>query len=147
VLFCEITQGGEHVIHSQISFYLVMAEVEVKLDEISGLLQYPIVDLSAYLTDQKNASVDCQTVADLLHKFGFLCVKDPRVNHTHNDKFIDMMETYYDQNDEIKAKDMRKELFYQVGITPVHTERARDRGDVIAKLDTTEKPLTISPPG
>jgi len=124
-----------------------MVEVQIKQDEPFEHVQFPIIDLSFYLNDQKNASEDCKTVADLLHKFGFLCVKDPRVNHVLNDRFIDMLEKYYEQSDAIKAKDIRKEVFYQVGLTPTRIERARNRCDFIAKLDSTEKPLTICPPG
>jgi len=124
-----------------------MTEVQVKQDEMLDDVQYPTVDLSSYLTDQAKASEDCKMVADLLHKFGFLCVKDPRVNNVHNDRFIDMLEKYYDQSDEIKAKDIRKEVSYQVGLTPTHTERARNYCDYIAKLDRMDKPLTICPPG
>jgi isopenicillin N synthase-like dioxygenase len=124
-----------------------MTKVQIKQDETFEDVQFPIVDLSFYLNDQKNAYEDCKIVADLLHKFGFLCVKDPRVNDVHNDRFLDMLEKYYEQSDEIKAKDIRKEVFYQVGLTPTHIERARDRCDFIEKLDRTEKPLTICPPG
>lgn len=124
-----------------------MTEVEIKQDEAFDQMQYPVVDLSSYLNDPKKASEDCKTIAKLLHKFGFLCVKDPRVNHIHNDRFIDMLEKYYGQSDEIKAEDIRKDVFYQVGLTPTRIERARDRCDFIAKLDKSEKPLTICPPG
>jgi isopenicillin N synthase-like dioxygenase len=124
-----------------------MAKSKVKSDPKFDLLQYPIVDLSGYLTDQKTASTECQTVAYLLKKFGFICVKDPRVNNKHNDEFLDMMEKYYEQSDEIKAKDIRKEVFYQVGLTPARIELARNRCELIANLDRTEKPLTICPPG
>jgi isopenicillin N synthase-like dioxygenase len=124
-----------------------MTEVQTKQDETFEHVQFPIIDLSFYLNDQKNASEDCKTVVDLLHKFGFLCVKDPRVNHVHNDIFIDMLEKYYEQSDKIKVKDIRKEVFYQVGLTPTRIERARDHCDFIAKLDSAEKPLTICPPG
>ncbi|CAF1566274.1 unnamed protein product, partial [Adineta ricciae] len=61
--------------------------------------------------DPEKSSKDCQLVADLLHKYGFLCVKDPRVDDGLNDKFIDMLEKYYEQSDELKAKDIRKEVF------------------------------------
>lgn len=124
-----------------------MAQSQVKLDTKFDVLQYPIVDLSGYLTDQKTAFADCQVVAGLLKKFGFLCVKDPRVNHEQNDEFLNMMEKYYGQRDEIKEKDVRKEAFYQVGLTPTHMERARNRCELITKLDRMEKPLTICPPG
>jgi isopenicillin N synthase-like dioxygenase len=124
-----------------------MTKVQIKQDETFEHGQYPIIDLSSYLDDSKNAFEDCTMVANLLHKFGFLCVKDPRVNHTHNDRFIDMLEKYYEQSDEVKAKDIRKEVFYQVGLTPTRIERARDHCSSIEKLNSTEKPLTICPPG
>jgi len=124
-----------------------MAEIEITQDDRFDLDKYPVVDLSSYLTGEKRAFEDCKIVTDLLYKFGFLCVKDPRVNHTHNDTFIDMMEKYYNQTDQIKAKDIRKDVAYQVGVTPARTERARNRCDLIAELDDTDKPLTICPPG
>jgi hypothetical protein len=65
-----------------------MAEIEVKQDGRFDLREYPIVDIFSYLTDQGKASADCRIVVDLLNKFGFLYVKDPRVNETHNDRFI-----------------------------------------------------------
>ncbi|UJR17336.1 hypothetical protein I4U23_004231 [Adineta vaga] len=108
--------------------------------------QYPIIDLSVYLNDPKNASTDCNMVADLLHKYGFLCVKDPRVDDIHNKRFIDMLEKYYEQSDEEKAKDIHDEVFYQVGLTSTYIERARNHCDTIAKLDRTEKALSICPP-
>jgi isopenicillin N synthase-like dioxygenase len=124
-----------------------MTKVQAKENETFEHEQYPIIDLSSYLDDSKNAFEDCTIIADLLHKFGFLCVKDPRVNHTYNDRFIDMLEKYYEQSDEMKAKDIRKEVFYQVGLTPARIERARDHCSLIEKLDSKEKPITICPPG
>lgn len=109
--------------------------------------EYPLVDLSSFLNDQKNAFDDCKLVADLLHRYGFLCVRDPRVNDEYNEEFIDMLEEYYEQSDEIKGKDIRKDVFYQVGLTPTRVERARNRCSLIETLDPTEKPLTICPPG
>jgi len=125
----------------------MMAKSNEKSEAKFELLQYPIVDLSGYLTDPKTAANECQTIANLLNKFGFLCVKDPRVNDKHNDTFIDMMEKYYEQSDEIKAKDIRKEASYQVGLTPTRMERARNRCERVSTLDRTEKPLTVCPPG
>jgi hypothetical protein len=133
--------------HFDIEDFLMMAKSQVQSDAKFELLQYPIVDLFGYLMDQKAAYTECQTVANLLNKFGFLCVKDPRVNDKHNDKFIDMMEKYYERSDEIKAKDIRKEVSYQVGLTPTRMELARNRCELVATLDRTEKPLTICPPG
>jgi len=35
-------------------------------------------------------------VADSLHRFGVLVVRDPRVNHNDNEQYIDMMEKYFE---------------------------------------------------
>ena len=37
-----------------------------------------------------------------------------------------MMETYYEQDDDAKAKDARPEMFYQVGVTPERVELPRN---------------------
>jgi hypothetical protein len=47
----------------------------------------------------------------------------------------------------IQAKDVRKEVHYQVGITPMRTERAREHCEGIKKLAETDKPITECPPG
>jgi isopenicillin N synthase-like dioxygenase len=118
----------------------------------SELEDYPIIDLSAYINKGKKGSrkdkwmKDCKKICDLFHQFGFIVVKDPRVPHKHNDTFIDLMERYYGQDEEIKSKDVRKHLHYQVGITPTRTERAREHCTTIEKLGEGEKPLTLCPP-
>jgi hypothetical protein len=56
----------------------------------------------------------------------------------HNDRFIDMLENYYEQSDEMNAKDIRTEVSHQVGLTSTRIKRARNRCDVIAKLNYLE---------
>lgn len=107
--------------------------------------KYPLIDLSLYLQDGRKD--DCQMIVNLFHEYGFICVKDPRVNQQFNEEFIDMLEKYYEQNDRIKEKDIRKEVFYQVGLTPTRIERARNRCQLIEELNQSDKPLTICPPG
>ena len=36
-------------------------------------------------------------MAECLHKFGMLLIKDPRVNMQDNETYIDMMEEYFEQ--------------------------------------------------
>jgi len=91
--------------------------------------------------------VGCDKIAKLLHDFGILIVKDPRVSAEHNDTFLDTMEKYYEQPDSIKADDIRKDLFYQVGVTPTQIEKARDHCDKVKKLEKSEQPITECPPG
>jgi isopenicillin N synthase-like dioxygenase len=113
---------------------------------------YPVIDLSHYLEkDHKGAKKDvwmedCSKIAELLRQYGFLIVRDPRVSHTHNDTFIDQMEQYYGQEDEAKKNDIRKDVFYQVGMTPERTEKARDHCEKVAKMSDDEKPVTLCPP-
>jgi isopenicillin N synthase-like dioxygenase len=57
-----------------------------------------------------------------LHTTGILIVKDQSINTLKNDKFLDLMEKYYEQPDYIKMLDARPELSYQVGITPENIE-------------------------
>ena len=64
----------------------------------------PIIDLQVYLgaqgeTDQLKDEVrlECQKVAECLHKFGILLIKDPRVDFEDNENYIDLMEDYFEQ--------------------------------------------------
>ena len=70
-------------------------------------------------------------VAASLHKFGVLIVKDPRVNHSTNEEYIDMVEQYFEEQGEKYyrgevLKDCHPELSYQTGITTESIEKARD---------------------
>jgi len=58
-----------------------------------------------------------------------------------------MMEKYYERKDDEKKKDIRKELYYQVGLTPSMTEQARTHCDKLKNVSQEERPLTICPPG
>jgi len=104
-----------------------------------------VVDLSEYLNKKEDKEA-CKQIATLLHDFGMLIVKDPRVSAEHNDTFLDMMEKYYEQPDHIKAEDIRKDLYYQVGVTPTQIEKARDHCDKVKHLSDAEKPITECPP-
>jgi isopenicillin N synthase-like dioxygenase len=120
-------------------------------ERAAEMAAYPTIMLRNYLTgttpeEKAQAKKDCATIAELLHQYGFLIVQDPRVTMEHNDTFIDTLEKYYGQSDEKKAADIRKELHYQVGITPEKVEKARNHCERIGKLSTDEKPLTLCPP-
>jgi isopenicillin N synthase-like dioxygenase len=113
---------------------------------------YPIIELANYLNKDKSGHkkdahvADCAKISDLLNQYGFLIVRDPRVSEQHNETFIDTMEKYYGQEEEKKAKDVRKDVYYQVGITPTRTERARNHCERIEKLPADERPVTLCPP-
>jgi isopenicillin N synthase-like dioxygenase len=111
------------------------------------MASYPVIDLSTYLNGGAAASQSaCKEIAQLLHQFGMLIVKDPRVDSSLNGKFLDMMEQYYEQPAEVRALDARPEVHFQVGVTPEEQERARNHCARMKGLNDSERPLTECPP-
>jgi len=112
---------------------------------VADLTDFPIIDLTDYL--EKGDTKDGKEIATLLHKYGILIIKDPRVQQSNNDIFLNTMEQYYEKKDEEKVKDIRKDLYYQVGLTPAMVEKARSHCDKLSSVSDDEKPVTICPPG
>ena len=76
-------------------------------------------------------------------------VKDSRVSEEDNEAFLDLIEDYFAQPQEILKKDERPDLGYQVGVTLENTEKPKCAVDepclrVIARLEPSERPLDIS---
>ena len=57
-------------------------------------------------------------VVKSLNETGCLIIRDSIVSEDENNRFLDLMERYFEQTDEMKLKDARPELGYQVGVTP-----------------------------
>ncbi|KAH0464718.1 hypothetical protein IEQ34_004821 [Dendrobium chrysotoxum] len=97
-------------------------------------MDLPVVDLAPYIEISANnnggdltAEVRelCSQVSRSLRETGALLVKDPRCSTEDNDRFLDMMERYFEKPDEFKRKQERPELHYQVGVTPEGVEVPR----------------------
>jgi len=58
-------------------------------------IKVPSIDLSRYLAQEQGWESDCREVADVLHRFGLVYVRDSRVSAAENQGFIDMMEQYF----------------------------------------------------
>lgn len=56
----------------------------------------------------------CARVAACLRETGALVIRDPRCSTEDNDRFLDMMERYFGQTADLKRKQERPELHYQV---------------------------------
>jgi hypothetical protein len=74
---------------------------------------------------------------------------DSRVDDDDNNKFLDLLEDYFAQPEELLRKDERPELYYQVGATLENTEKPKCAVDepclnVIRCLEPSERPLDIS---
>jgi len=63
--------------------------------KFSQSINIPIVDVSNFLTKSGNYTKDCASVADSLHKYGVLIIKDPRVNVEANNNLIELMEKFF----------------------------------------------------
>lgn len=79
----------------------------------------PTIDLSRWIGEGANSASDvtaaaagpdddCRRLADALHRFGIVLVRDPRVSEVDNNAFLDQMEKYYAQSDGVK--DARPEV-------------------------------------
>ncbi|KAF2533823.1 hypothetical protein F2Q70_00032083, partial [Brassica cretica] len=102
------------------------------------VMELPVVDLSRYLQSSNSESDpqlgtdlldSCREVSRILKETGALLVKDPRCSAEDNDRFIDMMETYFSKPDEFKRLQERPNLHYQVGVTPEGVEVPRSLVD------------------
>lgn len=83
-------------------------------------MDVPVVDLSKYLASDPDGKLgeevagQCKEVSRILSETGALVVKDPRCSAQDNDRFIGMMEKYFECSDEFKRAQERPLLHYQV---------------------------------
>ena len=75
-----------------------------------------MIDLSPYLDDPSNPELQklCSEVSRTLTETGALLIRDPRCSAEDNDRFLDMMEKYFEQPPEFKRLQERPHLHYQV---------------------------------
>lgn len=81
--------------------------------------------------------------------YGALILHDSRVEEEDNVNFLNLLEDYFSQPDELLKRDERPELAYQVGVTLENTEKPvcavhEPCLDVINRLEPSERPLDIS---
>ena len=79
-----------------------------------------------------------------------MLIKDPRVDFSDNDKYIDLMEDYFERTGELfysgeKVEDIKPEVMYQVGATPENIEMARNHQETITKLNLAPEDMPQSP--
>ncbi|KAI3826924.1 hypothetical protein L1987_00984 [Smallanthus sonchifolius] len=100
-------------------------------------MELPVIDLEPYLASNHcgdealnpQLNTVCSEVSRTLRETGALLVKDPRCSAQDNDRFIDMMERYFEQPDEFKRLQECPNLHYQVGVTPEGVEVPRSLVD------------------
>lgn len=89
-------------------------------------MQIPVIDLAPYLEfcgklpspDKEELDLKlenlCSEVSRTLKETGALLVKDPRCTAEDNDRFLNMMERYFEMPDDFKRGQERPHLHYQV---------------------------------
>ncbi|KAF5782654.1 putative oxoglutarate/iron-dependent dioxygenase, isopenicillin N synthase [Helianthus annuus] len=106
----------------------------------------PVIDLTPYveaasgefcLDRVQNPELEkvCLEVSRILAETGALLVKDPRCSAEDDDRFISMMEKYFEMPDEFKLLQARPHQHYQNGATPGGLEVPRS----LAVPDMLEK--------
>ncbi|KAI7743135.1 hypothetical protein M8C21_010033 [Ambrosia artemisiifolia] len=121
-------------------------------------MELPVIDLEPYLNRNTEAPTltpqlitICSEVSRTLKETGALLVKDPRCPAQDNDRFIDMMERYFEKPDDFKRLQERPNLHYQVGVTPEGVEVPRSLVDEemqkkLKSLPEDCQPLTPTEP-
>ena len=89
----------------------------------------------------------CKQVADSLHRFGILIVRDPRAVQQDNSDYIDLMENYFESRGNQlysggELEDAKPEHHYQVGVCPENQEIARNHERRMARYTTDNKPMS-----
>ncbi|CAO2815922.1 unnamed protein product [Amaranthus hypochondriacus] len=118
---------------------------------------FPVIDLSPYLEwkriEDDDGDVDleeelrrlCTEVSRTLKETGALLIRDPRCSAQDNDRFLDMMEKYFQQPPELKRLQERPLLHYQVGVTPEGVEVPRSLVDPEMQQKLKALPLEFQP--
>ncbi|XP_057991113.1 uncharacterized protein LOC110660319 isoform X2 [Hevea brasiliensis] len=126
-------------------------------------MDIPVIDLTRYLEIADKLSTDpvklsrqlgelgpwlgelCKEVSRILRETGALVVKDPRCSADDNDRFIDMMEKYFERPPEFKRLQERPQLHYQVGVTPEGVEVPRSLVDEEMQEELKAMPKEFQP--
>lgn len=130
-------------------------------------MDLPVIDLDVFLTQPRESAavvaecnkvpslvLNCQSIssvaqaASALITYGALILHDSRVSEEDNSTFLDLLEDYFAQPQEILKQDERPELSYQIGVTLENTEKPKCAVDepcldIIQKLAPEERPLDI----
>ncbi|ONI20306.1 hypothetical protein PRUPE_2G008200 [Prunus persica] len=108
-------------------------------------MELTVVDLSLYLGSKGEVKELCGEVSRSLRETGALLVKDPRYTAEDNDRFLNMMERYFDRPPEFKRLQERPQLHYQVGVTPEGVEVPRSLVDEEMQEKLKELPKEFQP--
>jgi hypothetical protein len=102
--------------------------------------EVPVIDAAAYMNRVEGQwEQECQKVAESLHKYGIVVLKDPRFDEMENTDYIEMMERYFKSRGEMFykgeiLKDAKPQYYYQAGVTPELKEKAINHEKLVARI-------------
>jgi isopenicillin N synthase-like dioxygenase len=119
---------------------------------MSDDMDLPAIDLDVFLNNPVSSpevQAECLKAANALITYGALVLHDSRVAESANERFLDLLEDYFAQDEATLRKDERPELSYQIGVTLDNVERPKCAVDepcldVIRRLAPDQRPLDIS---
>lgn len=115
-------------------------------------IEVPTIDSQKFLERTEGWEEECQKVAESLHQFGIVILKDPRIQESDNTEYCEMMEKYFGirgtgfKGTGDDQPDVHPEWHYQAGATPEMKEKARNHCDRFAHYTDENKPISECPP-
>ncbi|KAK4525484.1 hypothetical protein GAYE_SCF13G3392 [Galdieria yellowstonensis] len=109
-------------------------------------MKLPSFSVEKFLGNASDAFEECSSLAEALHTYGSVIVKDSRIDELENESYLDLMERYFAQPKEEKLNDARAELHYQVGTTPELVEYPRDMSEELTSLTANNLPTPFDGP-
>ncbi|WWC66056.1 uncharacterized protein I303_108678 [Kwoniella dejecticola CBS 10117] len=117
-------------------------------------MEITTISLDTFLNDptSQEAIAESRRAAESLILTGALIVRDSRISKESNDRFLDLFEDYFNQDQEVLKRDERPEVGFQVGVTLENTEKPKCASDencqhIIASLDEAERPVDLGDHG
>ncbi|WWC73863.1 uncharacterized protein I206_107835 [Kwoniella pini CBS 10737] len=113
-------------------------------------MEISTISLDTFLRDSKSSKgiSEAQKAAESLISTGALIIQDSRISKESNDKFLDLFEDYFNQDQDILKFDERPEVGFQVGVTLENTEKPKCASDencqnIISLLEENERPIDL----
>lgn len=110
---------------------------------IHSALELPLIELKNFFNKEADSAaykVECEKVAHCFREYGICVLKDPRVSEADNQKFLNMMEKYFELSDGVR--DARPEYAYQVGVTSENIEKPRDHSFLYSQYGPDDQPVS-----
>ena len=93
--------------------------VSTSVGDVDGVVDDGDDESHHQLYLDEDLKLSCEQVAACLRETGALVIRDPRCTTQDNDRFLDMMVGYFGQAADLKRKQERPDLHYQVGFVMV----------------------------